>query len=132
MVKLKCLKQLKLICSSMKVNYVQWILCILDHASSWYLNKGRATWWHLLYYVNLLLTMFQMLIHPSSRACDYLVRYCVGCIVLTWGVLVLCSRMGCWWCGSSASAGTRIPHHQQPIPLHNTNTPQVSTIQPTK
>ena len=22
--------------------------------------------------------------------------------------------------------GTRIPHHQQPIPLHNTNTPQVS------
>jgi len=22
-----------------------------------------------------------MLIHPSSGACDYLVRYCVGCIV---------------------------------------------------
>ena len=31
---------------------------------------------------------------------------------------------------SSGSARTRIPHHQQPIPLHNTNTPQVSTIQP--
>jgi len=31
---------------------------------------------------------------------------------------------------SSGSACTRIPHHQQPIPLHNTNTPQVSTIQP--
>ena len=31
----------------------------------------------------LLLIMFQMLIHPSSGACDYLVRYCVGCIVLT-------------------------------------------------
>jgi len=30
------------------------------------------------------------------------------------------------------SACTRIPHHQQPIPLHNTNTPQVSTIQPTQ
>jgi len=75
------------------------ILCVLDRASSWYLNKGRPTWWHLLYYVNLLLNMFQTLIHPSSGACDYLVRYCVGCIVLTWGVLVLCSGIGCWWCG---------------------------------
>jgi len=34
-----------------------------------------------LYYVNLLLNMFRMLIQPSSGACDYLVRYCVGCIV---------------------------------------------------
>ena len=33
---------------------------------------------------------------------------------------------------TSGSACTRIPHHQQPIPLHNTNTPQVSTIQPTQ
>ena len=39
------------------------ILCVLDRASSWYLNKGRSTWWHLLYYVNLLLNMFRMLIH---------------------------------------------------------------------
>jgi len=54
-------------------------LCILDCASTWYLNKGRPTWWHLLYYVNLLLNMFRMLIHPSSGACDYLVHYCVGC-----------------------------------------------------
>jgi len=66
-------------------------LCVLDHASSWYLNKGRPTWWHLLYYVNLLLNMFRVLIHPSSGVCDYLVRYCVGCNVLTWGLLVLCS-----------------------------------------
>jgi len=36
------------------------------------LNKGRPTWWHLLYYVNLLLNMFRMLIHPSSGACDWL------------------------------------------------------------
>jgi len=71
------------------------------------LNKGRPNWWHLLYYVSLLLNMFQMLIHPSSGACDYFVRYCVGCIVLTGGVLVLCSGSGCWWCG------IRIPHHQQ-------------------
>jgi len=62
-----------------------WTLCVLDRASCWYLNKGRPTWWHLLYYVNLLLNMFRMLIYPSSGACDYLVRYCVGCIVLTWG-----------------------------------------------
>jgi len=71
----------------------------------------------------------------SSGACDYLVRYCVGCIVLTWGVLVLCSGIVCWWCGirvqaepllSSGSACTRIPHHQQTIPLHNTSTPQDS------
>jgi len=26
--------------------------------------------------------MFRMLIHPSSGVCDYLVRYCVGCILL--------------------------------------------------
>jgi len=42
------------------------VFCVLDRASSWYLNKG------------------------------------------------------------SGSACTRIPHHQQSIPLHNTNTPQVS------
>jgi len=72
------------------------ILCVLDRASSWYLNKGRPTWWHLLYYVNLLLNMFRMLIHPSSGACDYLVHYCVGCNVLNWGVLVLCSGIGFW------------------------------------
>jgi len=108
------------------------ILRVLDRASSWYLNKGRPTWWQSLYYVNLLFNMFRMLIHPSSGACDYLVRYCLGCIVLTWGVLVLCSGIGCWLLQyySSGSACTRIPHHQQPIPLHNTNTPQVSTIQP--
>ena len=30
--------------------------------------------------------------------------YCVGCIVLTWGVLVLCSGIGCWWCGIRVQA----------------------------
>jgi len=74
----------------------KWILCVLDRASSWYLNRGWPTRWHLLYY--LLLNMFQTLIRPSSGACSYLLR-CVGC--------------------------TRIPHHQQTIPLHNTSTPQV-------
>ena len=36
----------------------------------------------LVYYVNLLLNMFRMLVHPSSGAYDYFVRYSVGCIVL--------------------------------------------------
>ena len=37
----------------------------MQHVSTYnsHLNKGRPTWWHLLYYVNLLLNMFQMLIH---------------------------------------------------------------------
>ena len=48
--------------------------------------------------------MFRMLIHPSSGACDYLVRYCVGCNVLIWGVLVLCNGIGCWWCGIRVQA----------------------------
>jgi len=68
------------------------------------LNKGWPTRWHLLYY--LLLNMFQTLIRPSSGACDYLLC-CVG------------------WT-TSGSAYTRMPHHQQTIPLHNTSTPQVS------
>ena len=44
-----------------------------------YLNKCRPTTWHLLYYVNLLLSIFQILIYPFSGACDYLLRCCVGC-----------------------------------------------------
>jgi len=153
-------------------SYAYWTM---HHLDIWI--KVDQLWWHLLYYVNLLLNMFQMLIHPSSGACYYLVCYCIGCIVLTWGVLVLCSGIGCWWfdnltwwwaqqcskhvqecnkltcitkkriCAlswsvakisksagwtTSGAACTQIPHHQQPIPLHNTNTPQVSTIQPTQ
>jgi len=69
--------------------------------------------------------MFQTLIRPSSGACDYLLR-CVGWLE------------ACWCCVAGLSVGdvvfecrlnhyyTRIPHHQQTIPLHNTRTPQVS------
>jgi len=96
------------------------ILCVLDRASSWYLNKGRPTWWHLLYYVNLLLNMLRLLIHPSSGACDCLVRYCVGCIVLTWGVLVLRSGIGCWWCGIRVQAEPLLKHC---FSLHSDTTP---------
>ena len=83
------------------------VLCVLDRASYWYLNKGWPTRWHLLYYI--LLNMFQTLIRPSSGASEYLLC-CVG-----W--LEAC------WCGS---AYTRIPHRQQTIPVHNISTPQVS------
>ena len=38
---------------------------------------------------HLMLNMFRMLIHPSSRACDYLLSYFMGCIALVRCVLVL-------------------------------------------
>jgi len=53
-----------------------------------YLNKGRPIRWHLLYCVNLLLNMFQMLIHPSSGACNYLFRCCVGWLEACWCYVV--------------------------------------------
>jgi len=105
------------------------ILCLLDRASSWYLNKGRPTWWHSLYYVNLLLNMFRKLIHPSSGACDYLVHYCVGCIVLTWSVLVLCSGIGCWWCGTPVQAE---PLLVQPALVYHITNSQSRYITPTR
>ena len=57
------------------------ILCVLDRASSWYLNNGWPTWWHLLYYI--LLNMFQTLIRPSSGASEYLLC-CVGWLEACW------------------------------------------------
>jgi len=56
------------------------ISCVLDHASSWSLNKGWPTRWHLLYYI--LLNMFQTLIRPSSGASGYLC--CVGWLEACW------------------------------------------------
>ena len=53
----------------------QTILCVLDRASSWYLNKGWPTRWHLLYYI--LLNMFQTLICPSSGVSEYLLCWVV-------------------------------------------------------
>ena len=99
-----------------------WILCVLDRASSWYLNKVWPTRWHLLYYI--LLNMFQTLIRPSSGASEYLLC-CVGWFEACW----------CYVAGLSVgdvvsewrlNHYTRIPHHQQTIPLHNTSTPQIS------
>ena len=65
-------------CCSLKVICV---LCVLDRASSWYLNKGWPTRWHLLYYI--LLNMFQTLIRPSSVASEYLLC-CVGWLEACW------------------------------------------------
>jgi len=95
------------------------VLIIEEYEKSNFNNlyKGRPTLWHLLYYVNLLLNMFRMLIHPSSGAGGYLVRYCVGCNVLTWGVLVLCRLQ--------PALGYHITNSQSryitPITLHNYN-----------
>ena len=90
--------------------YMAWLFSsdYLNYIS--FLNRGWPTRWHLLYYI--LLNMFQTLIRPSSGASEHLLC-CVG-----W--LEAC------WCYVAGSAYTRIPHHQQTIPLHNTNTPQVS------
>jgi len=79
----------------------------------------------LAYYVNLLLSMFQMLIHPSSGACDYLVRYCVGCNVLTCGVKVSCNGIGCWWCGIQT---TTLVVVQPALGYHITNSQSCYTI----
>ena len=57
------------------------VLCVLDRASSWYLNKGWPTRWHMLYYI--LLNMFQTLIRPSSGASEYLLC-CVGWLEACW------------------------------------------------
>ena len=96
---------------------------------SFFLNKGWPTRWHLLFY--LLLNMFQTLIRPSSGAIDYLLR-CVGWLEACWcyvaglsvGDVVSECKLNHY--SSSGSDYTRIPHHQQTIPLHNTSTPQVS------
>ena len=101
---------------------VHWIITVSTSKTSCYvislvvhrvttgenLNNGWPTRWHLLYYI--LLNLFQTLIRPSSGACDYLLR-CVGCIVLTWGVLVLCSGIVCWWCGIRVQAEPLLTKH---------------------
>ena len=88
------------------------------------LNKSWRTRWHLLYYI--LLNMFQTLIRPSSGAREYLLC-CVGWLVACWCYVAgLSVGEVVSECRVSGSAYTRIPLHQQTIPLHNTSTPQVS------
>ena len=75
------------------------------HNSNSCLNKGRPTRWHLLYY---LLLQPALGYHITNRQSRYITP----------------ARLKSAY--SSGSAYTRIPHHQQTIPLHNTSTPQVS------
>ena len=85
------LKSMKILCSSIfylwhfsyiwcSINILS-ILCVLDRASSWYLNKDWPTRWHLLYYI--LFNMFQTLIRPTSGASEYLLC-CVGWLEACW------------------------------------------------
>ena len=75
--------------------------------------------------------MFQMLIRPSSGASEYLLC-CVGRLEACWCYVAGLSVGDVVSECSSGSACTWIPHHQQTIPLHNTNTPQVSIVQLTQ
>ena len=65
-----------LVCWTVSIHYAYayWTMHHLDILIK--VGQLDDTW---LYYINLLLNMFRMLLHPSSGACDYLVRYCVGC-----------------------------------------------------
>ena len=71
-----------------------------------------------------LLSMFRMLVHPSSGACDLLWIYFVCCIALVRCVLVLrCGSAGVVWYPyagwSTASACIRIPQaNHTVIPTH--------------
>ena len=81
----------------------------------------------------LMLNMFRMLIHPSSRACDLFVElfhglYCSGsmCVGVTlwfgWGGVVSLCRL-------QPASG----HHTTPAkPQRNTNTHRTRAIQPMK
>ena len=64
-----------------RIQTFYWVLCVLNRASSWYLNNGWPTRWHLLYYI--LLNMFQTLIRPSSGASEYSLC-CVGWLEACW------------------------------------------------
>ena len=53
-----------------------------------------------LLFHNLLLSVFRMLVHPSSGTCDLLWIYFMCCIALVRCVLVLrCGSAGVVWCG---------------------------------
>jgi len=76
----------------------------------------------------LMLNMFRMLIHPSSGACNLLLRYSMGCIALVW----------LWWCGILMQAEALVPqsayrYHTTTVkPQRNTNKHRTRAIQPMK
>jgi len=74
-------------------SYVYWTV---HHLDSWIKIDQLMSLVLLFHY--LLLNMFQMLIHPSSGACELLWIYFMCCIALVRCVLVLrCGSAG--WCG---------------------------------
>ena len=77
----------------------------------------------------LLLSLFRMLVHPSSGASDLLWIYFMCCIGLVRCVLVLrCGSAGVVWCGILMLILILILHH--PVEPHrNTNTHQTRPIQ---
>ena len=81
------------------VGKIFWVLCILDHASSWYLSKERPTWCHLLYYF-----LFNVQ-HVSDVNTSILRSLRLICWVISWVVLLWFDVCWCyvmvwlWWCG---------------------------------
>jgi len=78
----------------------------LRPVGSWWdlLNKDRPTWCHFALFHYSMLNIFQMLVHPSSEACDLFVElfhglYCSGsmCVGVTvwfgWGGVVSLGRL---------------------------------------
>ena len=80
---------------------------------------------------HLMLSMFRMLIHPSSRSCDLYVElfhglYCSGS---------MCVGVTLWfgWGGVVSLHTDTTPHHPTPAePQRNTNTHRTRAIQPMK
>jgi len=61
----------------------------------------------------LMLSMFRMLIHPSSGACDLFVELFSWVLLLWFDVCWCYVVVWLWWCGIRMQASTciRIPHH---------------------
>jgi len=114
---IECLISSCVWCRRNVLTYAYWTV---HHLDIW--KKVWPTRWHLLYYI--LLNMFQTLIRPSSGAWDYLLC-CVDWLEACWCYVARLS-VGDVVSECRLNHYTQIPHHQQTIPLHNTNTPQVS------
>jgi len=77
----------------------------------------------------LMLNMFQMLIHPTSGACDLFVElfhglYCSG---------MMCVGVTLWFGWGGVVSGCRLKHCSIPAkPQRNTNTHRTRPIQPMK
>jgi len=83
-----------------------------------------CVWYVLVFYASVLMTI------------------CMSCTYLTWGVLVLCSGIGCWWCGIREQAESLLTCSLWTVRVlgvydrlvhaygYHTNTHRTRTIQP--